>query len=94
MMNNRIKIGLICGAAGYLLSEYFTLRRAYKLAGSVINPSIRRYRYKWAVQMVLNEYNRGKYNDCVSKEDIQAKMDADLEYYNEVANILNIKGST
>jgi hypothetical protein len=94
MMNNRIKVGLICGAAGFVISEYFTLRRAYKLAGSVIDPTTSRYRYKWAVQMVLNEYNRGKYNDSISKEDTQAKMDADLEYYREVANILNLKEST
>jgi len=94
MMNNRIKIGLICGAAGYLLSEYFTLRRAYKLAGSVTNPAIKRYRYKWAVQMVLNEVHRGKYDNCISREDIHARMDADLVYYQEIANILELKGST
>ena len=86
-MNRQIKIGLFCGAVGYIISEYLVLRRESKKVPSAGD----RYRYKWAVQMVLNEVQRGKYDRCRSREEVMARMDADLLYYQEVAHLLGIK---
>lgn len=86
-MNRQIKIALLCGAAGYIVSEYLVLRRESKKVPSASD----RQRYRWAVQMVLNEVHRGKYDRCRSREEIMARMDADLVYYQEVAHLLGIK---
>lgn len=86
-MNRQVKIALLCGAVGYVISEYLVLRRESKKVPSAGD----RYRYKWAVEMVLNEVHRGKYDRCRSREEVMARMDADLEYYQEVAHLLNIK---
>ena len=87
MMNRQVKIGLLCGAVGYVISEYLLLRRESRKVPSAGD----RYRYKWAVQMVLNEVHRGKYDRCRTREEIMSEMDADLLYYQEVAHLLGIK---
>lgn len=86
-MNRQVKIALLCGAVGYVISEYLVLRRESKNVPTASDSQ----RYKWAVQMVLNEVHRGKYDRCRSREEIMASMDADLEYYKEVAHLLGIK---
>lgn len=86
-MNRQVKIALLCGAVGYVISEYLVLRRESKKVPSAGDRS----RYKWAVEMVLNEVHRGKYDRCRTREEVKAKMDADLVYYQEVAHLLGIK---
>jgi hypothetical protein len=93
-MNRQLRIALVGVAAGYLISEYLTIRRAYKHVKSATSKSTESYRYRWAAQMVLNEAHRGKYNHCGSREEIKSSMDVDFEYYQEVANILGIERKT
>jgi hypothetical protein len=91
-MNKKIKIALIGMAVGYAISEFLTVRRAYKKIRSATEHSTERHRYKWAAQMVLNEVHRGKYDHCKNKEEVKSSMDADFVYYQRVAHILNISG--
>jgi hypothetical protein len=93
-MNKQLKTALLCGAAGYAISELLTVRRAYKRIRSAAEQSVERYRYKWAVQMVMKEVERGKYDNSTTRAEVKTRMDADLVYYREVAHILEIKEGT
>ena len=91
-MNRNMKMTLLGAAVGYVLSEYLTLRRAAKSITTAKKSHKKDHSYLWAVNMVLKEVQRGKYNNSTTREEVMQRMDADFEYYQSIANGLGTQG--
>lgn len=91
-MNKNLKMTLLGAAIGYVLSEYLTLRRAAKHIATAKKSYKNDHSYRWAVNMVLAEVRRGKYDNSTTREEIMRRMDEDLKFYHSVAKGLGNQG--